>query len=256
MDITIVIATHKPYWMPDDRMYLPLHVGKANNPYIGFAGDDTGDNISEKNPNYCELTGLYWAWKNLDSDYIGLVHYRRYFSVKFGKDKKSRVLTHIQLEQILQTTDVILPKKRRYWIETIYSHYMHTHGGSCLDKTREIISKKYQDYLEYFDLVMKSRSAHMFNMLIMKKEILDAYCTWLFDILLELEGQVDTSGMTTFEARLIGRVSELLLDVWIGRNHIRYRELGYIHMEPVNWRKKISGFLGAKFMGKKYSESC
>ena len=88
MNIRIIVAAHKPYQMPKDDIYLPLHVGHAGKPDIGFQGDDTGENISTKNANYCELTGLYWAWKNLDADYIGLAHYRRYFAGnKYCKDK-------------------------------------------------------------------------------------------------------------------------------------------------------------------------
>ena len=86
--VKIVVATHKKYKMPKDEMYLPLHVGAAGkvdacgNPLdLGYQKDNTGDNISGKNASFCELTGLYWAWKNLDADYIGLAHYRRHFGV-------------------------------------------------------------------------------------------------------------------------------------------------------------------------------
>lgn len=79
-DIKIIVAAHKKYHMPEDSCYLPLHVGKKGKDDLGYLGDDTGDNISEKNPYYCELTGLYWAWKNLKADYIGLVHYRRHLA--------------------------------------------------------------------------------------------------------------------------------------------------------------------------------
>lgn len=241
--------------MPSDDIYLPLHVGKAGKPDIGFQGDDTGDNISRKNPYFCELTGLYWAWKNLDADYIGLAHYRRHFSVKAKKDKYESVITRAQLEKLLMQTDVILPKRRNYYIETIYSHYTHTFDGTQLDKTRAIIGKKCPDYLDAFDKVMKSRGAHMFNMFIMKKELLNKFCAWLFDILFELENEIDTSNMSAFEARLFGRISEMLLDVWIKRNHIKYKEIGYVHMEPLSWKNKIVGFLRAKYMGRKYSAS-
>lgn len=255
MNIKIIVATHKPYQMPKDDIYLPLHVGKAGKLDIGFQGDDTGENISEKNPNFCELTGLYWAWKNLDADYIGLAHYRRHFTVKKRNDKFDSILTRQQLEHLLASNDVILPKRRNYYIETIYSHYDHTFDGSQLDKTRSIIEKKCPEYLMAFDKVMESCSAHMFNMFIMKKEIADGYCQWLFDILFELEKEIDTSGMTPFEARLFGRISERLLDVWLNENAIKYKEIGYIHMEPIHWGKKISSFLKAKFNEKKYSES-
>lgn len=81
MDIKIIVAAHKPYRMPKDSMYLPIQVGRAlSKQEADWQGDDTGDNISCKNPNFCELTGLYWAWKNLKADAIGLVHYRRHFA--------------------------------------------------------------------------------------------------------------------------------------------------------------------------------
>ena len=73
MKIRVIVAAHKAYRMPEDPMYLPLHVGKAGKELeLGFQGDNTGENISEKNPSFCELTGIYWAWKNLDADYVGL----------------------------------------------------------------------------------------------------------------------------------------------------------------------------------------
>ena len=75
-----MVATHKKYWMPEDEVYLPLHVGAEGKADLGYTKDNTGDNISVKNPNYCELTGMYWAWKNLNCEYIGLCHYRRYFA--------------------------------------------------------------------------------------------------------------------------------------------------------------------------------
>ena len=82
MDIKILVASHKKAEMPEDSMYLPVHVGRALYPdrEFGYQSDAEGDNISIKNPYYCELTALYWAWKNLKADYVGLAHYRRHFS--------------------------------------------------------------------------------------------------------------------------------------------------------------------------------
>ena len=77
--IVVAVATHKPYKMPDDPIYLPLHVGAELHPDVlpDMQGDNTGDNISALNASYSELTGLYWLWKNCDAQYKGLVHYRR-----------------------------------------------------------------------------------------------------------------------------------------------------------------------------------
>lgn len=75
--IVVAVATHKPYKMPDDPIYLPLHVGAELHPDVlpDMQGDNTGDNISALNASYSELTGLYWLWKNCDARYKGLVHY-------------------------------------------------------------------------------------------------------------------------------------------------------------------------------------
>lgn len=58
MSIKILIAAHKPYWMPTDAVYLPVHVGAENKKSIGYTPDNTGDNISSKNPHFCELIGM------------------------------------------------------------------------------------------------------------------------------------------------------------------------------------------------------
>lgn len=255
-DVKIIIATHKKYKMPTDEMYLPLHVGKQNKESIGYIGDDTGDNISYKNLYYCELTGLYWAWKNLKNDYIGLVHYRRFFSYrKKSKDNFSNVLKIEEVSHLLEQTDVILPRKRRYFVETLYNHYKHTLYVEPLEETRKIIKECYSDYLPYFDKIKKRTSAHMFNMLIMKREVLDGYCEWLFSILEQLEDRVDISKYDTFHARFFGRISELLLDVYIEKNNISFKEVKVISIEKVNWLKKGFSFLRAKFLGKKYKKS-
>ena len=78
--ITIIVAAHKAYPMPDMQMYLPVQVGSAISAALPYVRDDTGRNISEKNKTFCELTGLYWGWNHLDAEYIGLCHYRRYFA--------------------------------------------------------------------------------------------------------------------------------------------------------------------------------
>ena len=260
-NVKIIVATHKKYQMPKDKIYLPVQVGTDGKEKIeGYQPDNVGENISTQNPYFCELTGLYWAWKNIDSDYIGLVHYRRYFteSRKIPKDENAKfniVLNSEETRKILENTDVILPKKRKYYIENLYDHYKHTMYIEPLDETRKIIEEKYPEYIEEFDKLHKRTSAHMFNMFIMKKEILNDYCNWLFDILFELEKRMDVTQYDSFHARFFGRVSELLLDVWINKNKINYKEVKVIDMQNVNWFKKGYAFLMSKFTGKKYGKS-
>lgn len=241
--VRVIVATHKSYDMPEDDVYLPLHVGAAGKDSIGFQRDDDGENISARNANWCELTGLYWAWKNLNADAAGLVHYRRHFKGVRG------IVSGDEISEILRDHDVILPKKRNYFIETTYSQYAHAHHASDLDLTREIISEKYGEYLAAFDAVMKSTKGHRFNMFIMKRPLFDSYCAWLFDLLFELERRLDISAYSAYDARVFGFVSERILDVWIDmQNGIRIAELPVLHLEGQNWPKKIASFLRRKFI--------
>ena len=252
MGVKIIVATHKKYWMPSDSMYLPVHVGAAGKDSIGYQRDDEGDNISQKNANYCELTGLYWAWKNIDADYIGLAHYRRHFSngKRFG-DKKEKVIGQEDLEGKLKETDIILPNPRNYWIETNYSQYAHAHHAVDLDTTREILSEKYPEYIAAWDSSMKKTVGHRFNMFIMKKELFDEYCEWLFDILFELESRLDISSYDKNDSRVFGFVSERLLDVWIETKGYKYLNMPYVFMENQNWFVKGGNFIKRKIRGDK-----
>ena len=259
-DIKVIVATHKEYQMPTDSMYLPLHVGAEGKDSFGYQRDNEGENISNKNPYFCELTGLYWAWKNLKSDYIGLVHYRRYFTLnkkryKTEDEKFKNILTLKETDEIFNNTDIILPVKRKYYIENLYEHYKHTLYVEPLDETRNIIKEKFPEYIEEFDKLHKRTSAHMFNMFIMKKEILNDYCTWLFEILFELEKRIDNTEYDQFHARFYGRISELLLDIWINKNGLIYEEIPIMDMQNINWWNKGKSFLKAKFFGKKYDKS-
>ena len=250
MNIKILVATHKKYWMPNDKVYLPVQVGKEGKEDLGYIGDNTGDNISIKNPNYCELTAIYWAWKNLNVDYIGLVHYRRYFTNHNFRDcekKKWDILTQTDFESILKDVDIIVPDKRKYYIETIRSHYNHSYYEKDLNETEQIIKEFYPKYEEAFIKVMNRTWAHMFNMFVMRKDYFDEYCKWLFTILFELENRIDISNYTTMEARVFGFISELLLDVWLETKQIKYKEVNVSFMENQNWLKKGGLFLKRKF---------
>ncbi len=248
--VTVVVACHKPFDPPKDELYLPVQAGRAINDDIGFVGDNTGDNISSKNPNYCELTVLYWAVKNLDADYIGLAHYRRHFSA----DKKN-ILTYAEANKLLDKADVILPSKRKYYIENLYDHYVHTLQPEPLDIALKVIEQKYPSYMPSVKRLHKRTSAHMFNMMIMRSDLLCNYCDWLFDILGEVEKQVACDDMSSFDARFYGRISELLLDVWLETNNISYVETPFVYLGKVNQLGKIYDFLAAKLFKKKYTKS-
>ncbi len=260
--ITIGVATHKPYRMPTDPVYLPLHVGAALHPDVcqDMQGDDEGDSISEKNPYYCELTGLYWLWKNCGSKYKGIVHYRRHlgspaFMRRHAGDPFQRLVTAEELEPLLEKSGIVVAKRRNYYIETVYDHYAHTFEAAQFDACREVLADIKPDYVEAWDDLMLSKGAHIFNMFVMREDLFDAYCAFMFEVLEELERRHDPLQYDAFGARYLGRVSERLLDPWLQMNGYGYEELPVVSPEPVDWVSKCKGFLAAKFLGKKYERS-
>ena len=247
--MTIFIAAHKPVVFPKDELYTPIHVGAANAgaPVPLAISDATGEHLSTKNPYYNELTAVYWAWKNCNADIVGLVHYRRFFTLT-GKKKLDAILTEDQLKERLMTCDILVPTKRRYWIESNVSHYCHAHHREPLDILREVIAEQQPTALAAFDVVMKRTWAHMFNMFIMRQPYFEQYCAWLFPLLAKVEEriQADIVHWTPYEQRVYGFLSELLLDVWLEAHHYDYHELPFVFMERQNWLMKGGRFIARK----------
>lgn len=206
MDTKIYVITHKQCKVPDDELYVRLQVGRENKEDFGYLGDNTGENISSKNPNYCELTGMYWLWKNVKSDNIGICHYRRYFL------SNDTFLTKEYIEGVLNEYDVILPSKI-VWRETVYNQYAINHKEKDMLVVREIIKEKHEKYLKAFDYVMEGHTVYITNMIITHKNIFDRYCEWLFDILFEVERRIDISNYDDYQKRVFGFMSERLLNV-------------------------------------------
>jgi len=260
-DIVIAVASHKAYRMPGGEIYLPLQVGAALHPDLGLGWqrDDTGDNISTKNGSYSELTGLYWLWKNCNADYKGLVHYRRLLGTnesarRHAKDPYERLVQRDELLRLLGQRDVVLACRRNYYIESIYSHYAHTFDSGQFDTMRQILQETTPEYVPAWDTLMKSTGAHIYNMFVMPSGLFDEYCGWMFD---KIDRLVDKIGPMedAFQARYPGRVSERLLDPWLQTRGITYAELPVVNSEPVDWWAKGTGFLKAKFLGRKYDKS-
>lgn len=252
MKLEILVAAHRPYVLPASDIYKPIEVGACSRKDIGLGGyrDNTGLNISEKNPNYCELTAVYWAWKNLPSDvtHIGLVHYRRYFGKRrLFQRPVDCVLPLADFQKLLSSSNVLLPPKRNYFIETVRSQYVHAHHAKDLEVLEQVLRERFPNYLEAFDTVMNGRRTHIFNMFVMRRDFFNHYCEFLFSVLSEVERRLDISSYSKNDARVFGFLSERLLDVWLMTNQISYSETSLVFTEPTNWIKKGAGFLLRKF---------
>ncbi len=209
MNTRMYVMTHKKIAELPDDIYQPLHVGKAGGESLGYAGDDTGDNISAKNPYYCELTGMYWLWKNINCEVIGICHYRRFFL------RDGSLLNKETIERLIGQYPIIIPNSRCVKDANVYQHYAKRHYAKDLDLCREVIEKKYPVYVAAFDYAMDTILVSTGNMWITRKDIYDRYCQWLFDILFEVEKHLDMTGYDSYQQRVMGFLSERLFRVWL-----------------------------------------
>lgn len=232
----ILVCTHKEAIVPQSDVFMPIHGGKAlAGKDIGFPGDNTGDNISAKNPNYCELTTLYWAWKNLppDVEYVGLNHYRRYFKLGWAPERTEalsaeQILTKVQpmtvadIEKFLGNNDVILAKRNVY-PHTVMNDYILCHITEDFTILTNILKQKYPEYSRTYDKFMASNNKYSpYNMFIMKRHDFDNFCKWVFDILFEVEKHVRLSPYAA-QRRVFGYMSERLLNVYCLHNKLKIK---------------------------------
>lgn len=210
--------THKEYREIQDDLYKTIQVGKVISDDLGYIGDDTGDNISSRNKNYCELTGMYWLWKNNQCDIIGTCHYRRFFL------ENDRFLTKEYIEKTLEAYDVIVPQSNMVNELSLREQYYHMHCKEDWEICRKIISEKYQDYINAFEWMENSKIINFCNMLITRKKVYDEYCQWLFDILFEAEKRIDFNNKDDYQRRVMGFLSERLLKVWLIANNYKVKE--------------------------------
>lgn len=263
-DIKILVCCHKPSPLPQSEYLLPIQVGAAcAQSDLGYQRDDRVlgkpcDNISQKNGNFCELTAIYWAWKNIktvfpDLKYIGLNHYRRYFSFYDSDWRKNYIarpeqeissyaINKEKLSEWLLEGNIILPREARLKC-SVAQAYEHAHFSTDLRSLHDVIRERNPDYLDAFNEVMLCR--HSFfdcNMFIMPFDKFEDYCGWLFGILFELEKRIDISHYDAYQRRIFGFLSERLLTLWVLKNGYKKKTLNYFLFSesPKIWK---TGFL-------------
>lgn len=248
--IEIYVACHKPSEIPHNDLFVPIHVG-AKNARITMPGmqrDDEGDNISEKNPHYCEMTAQYWAWKHSDADYIGLCHYRRYLSfsdmhfTNYTPDFRKQVLVHVltpetekkyglldkeKIIEKIEASDIVVadaqdlskvytpfgpqPTVLKHW----EAHDMALINVEDLKKLFHIVQNDYPEI--YNDMVeyMNGKYFYGFNTFVMRKDIFRDMCAFEFDVLEKLESQVDISEYNQQLSRIYGFMGEILFSSYV-----------------------------------------
>jgi len=240
MEPRIYVATHKKFFCPDNSLYVPIFAGKAlyTGNYNNYIGDNTGDNISFLNKILCELTVLYWVWKNTDDKLVGINHYRRYFAPKQNSvsaykytDQNGYIHTKNMLaiaaiddfqEFKSNNVDMLTVSHTSLGDATVESNYAECHNSEDWILLRSIIKEQNPDYLDFFDFFSKQHRMSTLNIFLAKREVLNDYCEWLFNIMLKLVDMPFYNNYDPYQKRVLGFLSERLFNVWMLKNRSRY----------------------------------
>lgn len=226
MSVKIFAMTHKRFEVPKDSMYIPLHVGHKNaKEEFGYIGDDTGDNISDWNCYYAELSGVYWVWKNYhndkknrDKDYVGICHYRRFLTSEEGY-----VFSEAEYEKILEEYDIVTTKQLVLPGSYRKGFGAH-HNVGILDETGCVIAELFPKYYDTFVSLVNQNKTYFGNIMVAEKKVYDSYCEWLFAIFFALQKRIDLTFADDYHKRVFGFISEFLLYVWVTVNGLRAYE--------------------------------
>ncbi|WP_049960325.1 DUF4422 domain-containing protein [Pseudobutyrivibrio sp. LB2011] len=198
------------------KYMIPIHVGAVGSDNMGAKlFDNTGENISRKNGNYCELTGLYWVWKNLlpatDDEYMGFCQYRRML------DLSSEDLTRMTANDI----DVVLPFPLTYEpnIEEHRKRYLKDEDWAALRRAIEELHPEQEPQIEE---ILKQKWLFNYNVLLAKKSVLQEYCQWLFPILAKVE-EYSIPNESSRSDRYLGYMGETLETIFFMLNSEKYK---------------------------------
>lgn len=260
MKIEIYDLVHKRCKTPSDPLYVLIQSGCALAGVELLGGnvirDDTGDNISARNRAYNMLCPMYWVWKNSNADYVGIVHYRRLLMPKKNRKKGwDGILTMEDATNYCKNYSIIFPRKSRYPFFSLRSHYINTFKGlkqihkNDLDVMREVIKEKFPDYLSFHDKVMKRSWGHQGNICLMRKDLYDDHCKFMFGVLEECEKRL--KGKRHDYNRYIAALAEFLPDIWVEKNNFKYLELPLFMPEEPPFFVRLKNFMNRMFFGKR-----
>lgn len=264
----IFVVYHKPSPVFESDIFVPIQVGAQGSAWnSGFVRDDSGDNISSKNPFYCELTGLYWAWKNYlpahpEVDCIGLCHYRRFLNpFQRGKDgfpfrpesfsrfakTFARWDSH-EMDRLYHQTDVVLPAKinlRKSWLydrkgESVYSQLAKRKLSGAIGAMIAELIRRHPDHSDDFRRFFLGPEFHCCLTFVMKRNAFLPFAEWLFAFLGDLATIPDERiRANVLSSRVPGYLAERLVDVWL----ILHPELTVAECDSIGLCEKKPSFL-------------
>ena len=247
-NIKLFVCCHKETNVPEHPLLAPVQVGAAlaDTRFEGFLYDDVGENISAKNPYYCELTAQYWAWKNIEADYYGFFHYRRYLYPYINARRPYTIkreptlplldkLGYDGFTELIRKYDLIIPKGENMYVP-VREHYADApfHHEKDLKLAERIVCEHHPEMAEAMEEYLSGTVCYFGNIYIMRRQIFHDYCRWLFNILEAFDQRADTVGYSVQEQRVDGYLAERLLGVWLTsmRGSLKTLELPRVHFVP------------------------
>jgi hypothetical protein len=249
----IGVCYYQPWELPQESVFFPIQAGKAISGFdLKIQGDDTGDNISEKNATFSEFTAWYWSWKNIkklhpDIEYIGLAHYRRFFALNesfTGNILYKECIPEMKnydalIMKKLENHDIILARQDIF-NNNIISQYAEFHYVEDYICIKNIIHKIYPEYDEsFFHFFRENKKISLYCMFIARYEVFNKYFEWLFPLLFEAEKTIDVSGYDAYQKRVLAFLAERLLNVYVYHNKLRtvYEPVYFIRKEAAGIKK-------------------
>lgn len=263
MGIAIYVVTGKNVSHIVDPCYHYIFVGDEKKAQEDMLTDATGDSIADKNPYYCELTALYWLWKNQElDDYVGMCHYRRFFDLQdtSGKwiVKQASAVADIAEEisakravELLMQYDVILPVHAAL-AYTVEQDYCMAHRRQDWEEMKRVLKEMYPDYIPAAEKVFQSNRVHFYNMFVMRRDLFKSYMKWLFDILSEVEARIQIPYDDKVQRRVFGYLAERLFNVYIVHHRLQVKEQPIIFLQD-NGQEDRSQYKNWKY---KFKEKC
>ncbi len=260
--IRIFVTTHKDVETYHSNVLQPVQVGPVQNrKRLSWAyQDDSGENIASQNPMYCELTTQYWAWKNVDAEYYGFCHYRRYFdfseeehqenpwgevidnTIDWGTQERY-CLDDASIASAVEGYDIVttgikdlaafpeaFTSTRDHYARAPYLKIKH------LDRIIQILKETHPDYAEDADAFLAGSETCFCNMYTMRKDLFFRYCEWMFPMLERFVAEWDTTLLSREALRTPGHLSERLFNIWLNHEkrvnpELKHKQVQCVHFE-------------------------
>lgn len=185
------------------KYIVPIQVGaELTTTRIANCVDNIGENISERNRRYSEMTAFYWMWKNDCSDIVGLCHYRRHWVI----------LDEIIAKMYANNIDAVLPLPT-LCEKSVFDDYLLKHIPDVWPVMLDVLKEKSPDYYEASKSIFNEKIFYVSNMCILKRNVLNDLCKWMFPIVFEIEKRVGDLSDTYYN-RYAGFCTERLITLY------------------------------------------